>query len=424
MDPLRAQLWLELWFTHSFNRLQNSFVRKEEALMLESEVYQTVVDELNKALRHRRVVIALTQANTKVCKIAYVFDSYPVTSQASLANVTLKSGKQLELKLKEVIDIDDLKYLETQQIPGAWVIKDNFGNIWGWLIISCVPFNSGNESLTTAQIEMQSQLMKHSADLCAATLIKLKHIKSLTQRNQELERTNQIKNQFLANTSHEMGAPLTAIIGFTRLILAQGYNPSSERHQVYFNRIISTAKYLSALINDILDLSKIEANQLEINWEEVNISLLCRNVLTLFEQEAADEGLKLNLELQSEEITIVADRLRLQQVLFNLISNALKFTTSGAIGLKVKAEDELVYFTVWDTGIGIPKQYQAQLFQPYFRIPNNKVSRGKGTGLGLAVTQKLVEIHGGSIEVRSEIDRGSKFTVILPRNQVSKPEET
>ena len=368
------RLYTELWLERSLNRLQNYLndyllsvlVIKEKALILESGIYQgiyqTVVDGLNKALHHRRVVIALTQANTKVCKIAYVSDSYPVTSQASLVNVTLKSGKQLELKLKEVIDIDDLKYLEMQQIPGAWVIKDNFGNIWGWLIISCVPFNSGNESLTTAQIEMQSQLIKCSANLCAAELIKLKYIESLqevshslTQCNQELERTNQIKNQFLANTSHEIRTPLTSIIGFTHLLLVQGYNPSSERHQEYLNIIKSTSKHLLKLINDISYLSKIEANQLEMNWEEVNVSRLCDDVLTLVAKKAADKGLKLSLELQPEEITIVADPLRLKQILLNLIVNALKFTTSGTVGLKVRAEDELVYFIIWDTGTGIPK---------------------------------------------------------------------
>lgn len=437
MEQLRAELWLE----RSLNRLQNCLndclvsvlVTKEKSLVLESEIYQTLVNELNNALHcdHSRVGIALAQANTKVCKISYVSRSHKVTSQTSLLYVTLKSGSKLQLKLKEVINIEDLQYLERKPNSGAWVIKDDLGNVWGWLIISSSPLKSSSDSFKIAQVEMQSELMKRAANLCAVTLMKLKNIESLqhasqslAQFNQELERTNQLKNQFLANTSHEIRTPLSSIIGFTHLLLAQGYNPSSERHKEYLSIIQSSGKHLLALINDILDLSKIEANQLEIQWEEVNVSLLCRNVLALVKEKAANKGLQLRLELEPEDIAIVADPLRLKQMLLNLIFNALKFTTSGSVGLQVKTEDELVYFTVWDTGAGIPKEYQAELFQPYCQIPNTGVSREEGTGLGLALTRKLAEIHGGSIEVKSQINSGSSFTVILPRSQVSEFEET
>ena len=428
VEQLRAELWLE----RSLNKLQNCLndylvsvlVKEEKPPILESGIYQVLVNELNSTLNSSRVVIALAQPNTKVCKISYVLRCQKVVSQASSVDVTLKSGKKLKLKLEEVIDIEDLQYLETQQSPNAWVIKDDFGNAWGWLIISCAPSKSDSDSFKTALFEMRSQLMERAAKLGAIALLKLKHTEFLNNWNQELERTNQLKNQFLANTSHEIRTPLSSIIGFTHLLLAQGYNPNSERHKEYLSIIQSSGKHLSALINDILDLSKIEANQLEIQWEEVNVSLLCRNVLALVKEKAANKGLQLRLELEPEQIAMVADSLRLKQMLLNLIFNALKFTTSGSVGLQVKAKDELVYFTVWDTGTGIPKEYQAELFQPYCQIPNGAVSREEGTGLGLALTRKLAEIHGGSIEVKSEIGHGSSFTLILPRSQVNDLEET
>ena len=434
MEQLRA----ELWFERSLNRLQNSFndylvsalAKQEKPSALESVIYQTLVNELNSLLHSSRVAVALVQPNTKLCKISYVSHSHKEGSQPSLLGVTLQDGKKLKLKLEEVIAIEDLQFLETQQPQNAWVIKDNFGNVWGWLIVSYAPLNSGSESFKTAQVQMRSQLMERAAKLFAIALLQLKNIESLQQVsdslvnfNQELERTNQLKNQFLANTSHEIRTPLSSIIGFTHLLLAQGYNPNSERHKEYLSIIQSSGKHLLALINDILDLSKIEANQLEIQWEEVNVSLLCHNVLALVKEKAANKGLQLRLEIESEKIAIVADPLRLKQMLLNLIFNAVKFTTSGSVGLQVKAEDELVYFTVWDTGAGIPEEYQAELFQPYCQIPNTKVSREEGTGLGLALTRKLAEIHGGSVEVKSEIDCGSSFTVTLPRSQVSDLEE-
>ena len=435
VEQLRAELWLE----RSLNRLQNCLndylvsvvVKKEKPSILKPAIYQTLVDELNSILHSSRVAIALAQSNPKVCKISYVSHSHKVASQTSLLGLTLQSGKKLQLKPKQVIKLEDLQYLEARKPQNAWVIKDDFGHVWGWLIISCAPLKSGSDSFKAAQVEVRSQLMERAVKLCSSALVQLENIESLQQFshslvsfNQELERTNQLKNQFLANTSHEIRTPLSSIIGFTHLLLAQGYNPSSERHKEYLSIIQSSGKHLLALINDILDLSKIEANQLEIQWEEVNVSLLCRNVLALVKEKAANKGLQLRLEVEPEQIAIVADPLRLKQMLLNLIFNALKFTTSGSVGLRVKAEEQLVYFTVWDTGTGIPKEYQAELFQAYCQIPSTGVSREEGTGLGLALTRKLAEIHGGSIEVKSEIGHGSSFIVTLPRSQVIDCEET
>ncbi|MBE9006772.1 response regulator [Fortiea sp. LEGE XX443] len=413
------QLQAELWLERSLNKLQsrlNDYLLSASVMTVqvgttEADIFQTVVNELDIALNNSRVAIALSQVQATFAKVCYVS-----SSPCPVVEVMPKKGKKLRLKLAQVIEIEDLQHLVNQQPPSAWPLASDSG-IVGWLIIPQAP----RELLTASQVQLKPQLLTRVTQQCTDALAQLQQIQSWQQHsqnigssNQELERTNQLKNQFLANTSHEIRTPLSSIIGFTHLLLAQGYEPTKERHQEYLNIIQSSGKHLLALINDILDLSKIEANQLEVQQEEVNVPELCRNVLSLVKEKAANKGLKLRLELDPTVKTLVADPLRLKQMLLNLLFNAVKFTQTGAVGLQVLPQDATVHFTVWDTGIGISKINQAQLFQPYFQIANSVTSRDEGTGLGLVVTRKLAEIHGGSVEVESEVNSGSRFTIILP----------
>ena len=434
IQQLRAKLWLE----SSLNQLQSCLndcllsacntVRSAGAA--EAEIFQTVVKEINSAVdssnvafTHCAVGIALFQGQETVATVCYVSCSPSPNSQPPFLEV-LTAEKKLPLRLQEVIELEDLQQLENQQPPSAWRLADDSDNLMGWLIIAAAPLSSDRESLIEFQAQLRSQLMARSAKHCTTALVQLRHILSWQQRyqqfsnsNQELERTNQLKNQFLANTSHEIRTPLGSIIGFTHLLLAQGYQPTKERQQEYLNIIQSSGKHLLALINDILDLSKIEANQMEVVWETVDVPLLCINVLALVKEKAANKGLRLCLELEPDITTLVADSLRLKQMLLNLLFNALKFTSKGSVGLQVAPKGVFVHFTVWDTGTGISQQDQAQLFEPYFQIANAVAGGVEGTGLGLAVTRKLAEIHGGSVKVESEVDRGSRFTLVLPLKQ-------
>jgi signal transduction histidine kinase/ActR/RegA family two-component response regulator len=416
------QLRTELWLERSLNQLQsrlndclicagNTDLQAKKAT--ETEIFQIVVQELDMALNNSRVAIALFQPEKKVAKVCCVS-----RSPCPFVQVMPKKAKHLRLRLQELIKLKDLQQLENHQPPSAWRLTDND---MGWIIVATTFPSSDCEIITALQAQLRSQLITKSAQYCINAIAQLKQIQYWQQRseqldkfNQELERTNQLKNQFLANTSHEIRTPLSSIIGFTHLLLAQGYEPSRERHQEYLNIIQSSGKDLLALINDILDLSKIEANQLEVQWEIVNVPDLCHNVLALLKEKAANKGLKLCLKLDPDITTLVADSLRLKQMLLNLLFNALKFTSTGTIGLQVVNKGLFIHFIVWDTGIGISQQDQAQLFQPYFQIANSVTSRAEGTGLGLVVTRKLAEIHSGSVEVESEVNRGSRFTIILP----------
>ncbi|MDZ8225442.1 MULTISPECIES: hybrid histidine kinase/response regulator HrmK [unclassified Nostoc] len=433
IEQLRAKLWLE----SSLNQLQSCLSdcllsacnTVSQAGDAEAKILQTVVHEINSAVNSSNLAvtdcavgIALFEPQATVATVCYVSSSLPSNSQPLFLEL-LTAEKKLLLRLQEVIELEDLQQLENQQPPSAWRLADDSGNVMGWLIIAAAPLNSARDSLIKSFAQLRSQLMARCAKHCTTALVQLRHILSWQQRhqelnnsNQELERTNQLKNQFLANTSHEIRTPLSSIIGFTDFLLTPGFEPTQERQQEYLNIIRSSGKHLLALINDILDLSKIEANQMEVQWETIDVPMLCRNVFALVKEKAANKGLKLRLKLDPNITTLVADPLRLKQMLLNLLFNALKFTSQGSVGLEVVPKGLFVYFTVWDTGTGISQEDQAQLFEPYFQIAK-AVAGGEGTGLGLAVTQKLAQIHGGSVKVESEVNCGSRFTLILPFKQ-------
>ncbi|WP_414517651.1 hybrid histidine kinase/response regulator HrmK [Nostoc sp. PCC 9305] len=434
IEQLRAQLWLESSLNQLQSRLNDCLlsacntVPQPEAA--QAEIFQTLANEINSAIHSSNLAltecvvgIAMCQPQETVATVCYVSRS-PSPNSSPLFLEVLTAEKKLLLRLQEVINIEDLQQLENQQLPSAWRLADDSGSVMGWLILATAPLSSHHESFIESQAQLRSQLIARSAKCCSTALVQLRHILSWPQRcqqlsnsNQELERTNQLKNQFLANTSHEIRTPLSSIIGFTHLLLAPGYEPSKERQQEYLNIIQSSGKHLLALINDILDLSKIEANQLEVQWETVDVPILCSNVLALVKEKAANKGLKLCLELEPDITTLVADPLRLKQMLLNLLFNALKFTSKGSVGLQIASKGVFVHFTVWDTGTGISPEDQVQLFQPYFQIAKAVADGIEGTGLGLAVTQKLAQIHGGSVKVESEMDRGSRFTLVLPLKQ-------
>ncbi len=433
MQQLQAELWLEQSLSRLQNRLNDcllSLTSNQQTVAGEAEIFQTVVNELNSVLNHTKVAIALVEPHKTVSKVSFVPTSTSRHSPSLVIEGTVKKKKKLCLRLAEEIDINDLQLLAQQEPPSAWQLANDIDGVIGWLIIARTSLECDANSFKDICVQITPQLLTRAAQQCVTTITQLRQVQSLQRHcqqletiNQELERTNQLKNQFLANTSHEIRTPLSSITGFIQLLIAQGYEPSKERHQEYLNIIQSSSKHLLALINDILDLSKIEANQLEMQWEQVDLPTLCRNVLILVKEKANNKGLKLSLELDSNVNTLFADSLRLKQMLLNLLFNAVKFTTNGTVGLQVQLNNSWIYFIVWDTGIGISQEHQAELFQPYFQIYNSVVSRNEGTGLGLAVTRKLAELHGGRVEVESELGRGSQFTIVLPLKQQCETEE-
>jgi signal transduction histidine kinase/ActR/RegA family two-component response regulator len=306
----------------------------------------------------------------------------------------------------------------------AWPLVDS-QEVLGWLV--AVPPVAITDSPTVAPWlqTLRSELIGRAVEQMMPVLQQVRSRQVLQHKadvlmaqNQELAQVSQLKSEFLANTSHEIRTPLSSILGFTHLLREQGFTPSNLRHQEYLRIILTSGQHLLALINDILDLSKIEANQLDLHWEALELEPLCKTALMLVQERAGDRGLNLKLTIEPDIGPLMADPLRLKQMLFNLLSNAVKFTQRGSVGLRVARVDQWVRFTVWDTGVGIPPEQRALLFRPYQQLSQTAARREEGTGLGLALTQKLAELHGGRVEVQSVVNEGSQFSILLPLQPV------
>lgn len=250
--------------------------------------------------------------------------------------------------------------------------------------------------------------------------------KLVKERTQELEQekllsevANRAKSQFLRNMSHELRTPLTSILGFSSVLLEQILGPLNAKQQQYIQSIFNSGKHLLALINDILDLSRIEAGKEELFLETLVVEEVCQASLSMVAEQADSSGLQLFLVIEPDVATCIADQRRLKQILVNLLSNALKFTKSGSVTLRTEQTEETIKFSVIDTGIGIAQAAQATLFEPFQQLDNDLERKYDGTGLGLALSRKLAQLHGGDITLQSELGCGSCFTLLLPRQLVA-----
>jgi len=240
--------------------------------------------------------------------------------------------------------------------------------------------------------------------------------------NAELERAARLKDEFLAAMSHELRTPLNAVLGLSESLLEGVYGLHNEKQVRALQAIAESGRHLLDLINDILDVAKIEAGMAELQLGVVSIASICQSSMRLVKQAAEKKHLKVSLSLSSTATQIEADGRRLKQILVNLLSNAVKFTPEGGeIGLKVLDDpaNEMTHFTVWDTGIGIASQDLGRLFQPFVQLDSSLSRRYQGTGLGLALVHRLADMHGGRLSVQSEVGAGSRFTVSLPRREGS-----
>lgn len=383
-------------------------------------LFQQLVSEISQGLMGAVVAIAVPIAGETTLTTQFVIRHLAPEPTQSLQNFWNLGSQSLRLQRDETLMQDDLQSLQVEVPERVWQIRDG-QDLLGWLLIQSTTSPHQHHQLSGVLQSLNAQLVDRAVRHCVGTLRQLKLVQARRQqqqelitRNQELVQANRLKSEFLANTSHEIRTPLSSILGFTHLLREQGYGATNLRHQEYLKIILTSGQHLLALINDILDLSKIEANQLTLQWEAVDVRSLCQMALTLVREKAADKGLGLHQEISSDVTTLVADSLRLKQMLFNLLSNALKFTVQGAIGLNVTQSADTIRFTVWDTGVGISLEQQSLLFRPYSQLANAATNSVEGTGLGLALTQKLAELHGGYIEVGSSPNQGSRFTIVLP----------
>ncbi len=243
----------------------------------------------------------------------------------------------------------------------------------------------------------------------------------LQTANLELARAARLKDEFLASMSHELRTPLNAVLGMSEALQEGVFGEVNENQRQSLKSIEESGRHLLELINDILDLSKIEAGKLELELRPVALKSVCESSLRLVRQDAMKKRIRVHSRIDEEIELFVADERRLKQILVNLLSNAVKFTPKGGeIGLDVAGDKEnhVVQFVVWDTGIGISEEGMKRLFQPFVQLDSRLSREYAGTGLGLSLVQRLAAMHGGEVSVVSEVGQGSRFTVRLPWRQV------
>lgn len=237
----------------------------------------------------------------------------------------------------------------------------------------------------------------------------------LIQAKLEAEAANRTKSEFLANMSHELRTPLNSIIGFSDILLERVFGELNEKQLRYMNNISTSGKHLLKLINDILDLSKVEAGKMELHYTEFPIDPVFEEVKVVLTPLAQAKSLELDFNVKSEFTTLEADRSRLIQILYNLGSNAMKFTPEGGkVSVSCIKSGNLALISVTDTGIGVSAEDQKKLFQPFTQIDASSSRQYCGTGLGLALVKKIVNLHQGDIWVESTVGKGSTFTFSIP----------
>jgi two-component system, NtrC family, sensor kinase len=343
--------------------------------------------------------------------IEFVRDVPVVPERGSITARALLEGKVIHVA--DVLADPDYTFAEAQKLG-------RFRTILGVpMLRQGVPI--GVLALTRSKVrpftEKQIELVSTFADQAAIAIENVRLFDEIQEKSRQLEQASRHKSQFLASMSHELRTPLNAIIGLTEMMVTNAPRFGTEKAAEPLRRVHRAGTHLLGLINQVLDLSKIEAGRLELNPESVNLAPLVDEVVGTARQLAEQNKNRLVLDVQEKLGRLTVDPMRLRQILLNLLSNACKFTKEGEVTLRVrKVADgrDWIEFAVSDTGIGMTAEQQSKLFEEFSQADSSTAQRYGGTGLGLAITRKLARMMGGDVTVESEPGKGSVFTVRLP----------
>ncbi len=252
-------------------------------------------------------------------------------------------------------------------------------------------------------------------DQAALAVRTIRYNEELARKNEELTHLDELKSDFMATMSHELRTPLTSIIGYSDMMLAGMTGELNEKQTDFTQSILQSGETLLGLINDILDLTKIEAGRLELNYETVDLRAALLAVLPVVKPRARDKRIRISTFLPTDLPPVWADPGKLNQILLNLLTNGVKYThENGSVSVEARPQGELVEIWVTDTGIGISKEDQERIFHRFTQVDSSATRTQGGTGLGLAITRELVELHGGTLRVQSKLGKGSSFIFTMP----------
>jgi signal transduction histidine kinase len=259
------------------------------------------------------------------------------------------------------------------------------------------------------------ELLRTFATQSALAIQNARLFSELEDKRRQLEEANQHKSEFLASVSHELRTPLNAIIGFSEVMLERLFGEVNEKQEEYLQDILSSGRHLLSLINDILDLAKIEAGRMELEAGDFDLPQAIDNTLVLIRERALRRGITVERTVDPALGEIRGDERKIKQVMLNLLSNAVKFTPEGGrIAVRAAAANGTAEVSVVDTGVGIAPEDQEAVFEEFRQVGTDYARKHEGTGLGLALARKFVELHGGKIWVTSQVGQGSTFTFSIP----------
>jgi signal transduction histidine kinase len=260
------------------------------------------------------------------------------------------------------------------------------------------------------------ELLKTFATQSALAIQNARLFREIEDKSRQIEAANRHKSEFLANMSHELRTPLNAIIGFSEVLQERLFGELNEKQAEYTDDILTSGRHLLSLINEILDLSKVEAGRMELELATFDLPLAIDNARTFVRERATKHGITLDVDVDERLGDYVGDERKIKQILLNLLSNAVKFTPEGGrIGIHARQANGAVEISVSDTGIGIAPEDQANIFEEFRQAGGDYAHKKEGTGLGLTLAKKFVELHGGRIWVESDVGKGSTFTFTLPQ---------
>jgi signal transduction histidine kinase len=340
---------------------------------------------------------------------AYMKSHPAMLGPSSLAGRAVLAGKPVQVE--DITKDSDLSFVRSS--PGFEVIRTLLavpllreGAPIGVLVLS----RERVDLFTEKQIELVSTF----ADQAVIAIENVRLFDEIQDKSRQLEEASKHKSQFLANMSHELRTPLNAILGYTELIVDGVYGATPDRVQGALQRITTNGRHLLGLINDVLDLSKIEAGQLTLSLTDYSMKDVVHSVYGAVEPLAAEKKLSFKAEIAPDMPVGHGDERRLTQVLLNLVGNAIKFTDTGEVKIKASAADGHFSVAVVDTGPGISEEDQKKLFQEFQQADSSTTKKKGGTGLGLAISKRIIELHGGTVALASKVGAGSTFSFTVP----------
>ena len=380
------------------------------------KVLEKIVEEIGRLLKVDRCLMALYD---KDAEKFYFQNEYRINKDITsvlndpdnlISNMPQNWYEHL-LKSNDPIIINDLKKIELNDAQKNYIQKNNIKSL---IIIPVVHKNEILGAIMVHQVHYKREWENTHIEILKDTGSQIAIAVGQAILYTRVQEATKLKSEFLASMSHEFRTPLNAIIGFSEMLLSEDFGKLNEKQKKFLNNVTLSGKHLLRLVNDILDLSKVESGNLELDYEVFNINFAIFETVSILNSMAIKKNISIETNLE-ENIIIDADIVRFKQIMYNLLSNAVKFTEdNGKIFIKSIFANGNLKIEVIDTGIGISARNRDKVFQEFRQIDSSYARKQDGTGLGLILTKKLVEMHKGCINFESKEGKGSKFWFILP----------